>query len=327
MSTRARRELDELYRGHREAVYRFLLRDLRDPHEAEDVTQSAFLQAYGSVLRGRHPERPRAWLLTIADNLRRRRFRRAERRPREVPLDDVDIAAPETPSASELGEALGQLPPQQRSALVLREIAGLTYEEIASRLGVTVGSVQMLLFRARRALRERLDAAGRRASAFVPGWLWNQLGQGDRFALPARSVGVAVAIGVAALVTSGAPAAPEDRVVARPSLVVVAPARPEPATIDSGRRSTIVADRSRAGHSSPRPARRVAAAPPATDAPPAQTSGGSGLPLPPAPELPSVAIWAPTVPDVSSLPAPPLPGLPLPVEVDPPDVPPLPSLP
>src|SRR5918992_3548832 len=118
MSARARREIDELYRGHRDEVYRFLLRDLRDPDEAEDVTQTAFLQAYGSVLRGRRPERPRAWLLTIADNLRRRRFVRAASRPREVPLDQVQIAQVERPSVDELRSALEQLPFNQRTALV-----------------------------------------------------------------------------------------------------------------------------------------------------------------------------------------------------------------
>ena len=55
MSARARREIEQLYRGHRDAVYRSVLRDVRDPDEAEDVTQTAFLQAYGSVLRGRRP--------------------------------------------------------------------------------------------------------------------------------------------------------------------------------------------------------------------------------------------------------------------------------
>lgn len=321
MSTRARRELDQLYRGHRDAVYHSLLRDLRDPHEAEDVTQTAFLQAYGSVLRGRRPERPRAWLLTIADNLRRRRFQRSQGRPRHVPLDQVEVAAPETPSATELGAALGELPPQQRSALVLREVAGLSYEEIAHRLGVTVGSVQMLLFRARRSMRERLDVGARRVSSFVPGWLWNAFGHGDRLALPARAAGIAVALGVAALLTSGAPAAQDVPAARQP---VAAPtARPE-AAAEPSKPSATERESARTPEVAQAPSNPLAPTAPLASPEPA---GSAGISPPSAPDL---SIPVPEVPDVPALPAPPalpLPPLPLPLEVDPPQVPQLPGLP
>src|SRR5215203_2109972 len=77
---------EELYRGHRADVYRDALRELGSVHDAEDVTQAAFVDAYRAVLRGTRPDSPRAWLLAIAENVRRRRFRAAQVRPRETPL-------------------------------------------------------------------------------------------------------------------------------------------------------------------------------------------------------------------------------------------------
>lgn len=155
----AERSFEQLYRGHRGEVYRAALRELGNVHDAEDVTQAAFVDAYRAVLRGTRPQAPRAWLLTIAENVRRRRFRTSLLRPREEPLDaDAAIAVEESrEQASALLDALGSLTPEQRDAFLLREIAGLSYDEIAARTGSTVGSVQMLLFRARKALREELE--------------------------------------------------------------------------------------------------------------------------------------------------------------------------
>src|SRR4029453_13954476 len=85
---------EELYRGHRADVFRDALRELGNVQDAEDVTQAAFVDAYRAVLRGTQPQSPRAWLLAIAENVRRRRFRTAQRRPRELPLDeDFPLAA------------------------------------------------------------------------------------------------------------------------------------------------------------------------------------------------------------------------------------------
>ena len=123
------------------------------------MTQAAFADAYRAVLRGARPESPRAWLLAISENVRRRRFRTAQRRPREELVDDADFPlAAELPfeQSRELTDALATLP-EERRVFVLREIVGLSYGEIAEELGSTVGSVQMLLFRARRSLRDALD--------------------------------------------------------------------------------------------------------------------------------------------------------------------------
>ncbi|MGH3052942.1 MAG: RNA polymerase sigma factor, partial [Gaiellaceae bacterium] len=58
----ADRSFEHLYRRHRRDVYGFALRAVRDPDEAEDVTQAAFLNAYRALHRGDHPQKPRAWL-------------------------------------------------------------------------------------------------------------------------------------------------------------------------------------------------------------------------------------------------------------------------
>jgi RNA polymerase sigma factor (sigma-70 family) len=162
---------EELYRRHRGDVYRSVLRDVRNPADAEDVTQAAFLNAYKALRSGSEPEKPRAWLLTIAQNVTRRSFRMRASRPQEVELEAEAFAArePEGPSAAEIREALARLRPNQRAALVLREIGGLSYAEIAEELELTVAAVETLLFRARRALREELEVAEERPVVRVGG--------------------------------------------------------------------------------------------------------------------------------------------------------------
>jgi len=81
------RSFERIYRRHRREVYGSVLRDVRDPDEAEEVTQVAFLNAFRALRRGDRPEKPRAWLLTIARNVVRRRARMRSGRPQEVALD------------------------------------------------------------------------------------------------------------------------------------------------------------------------------------------------------------------------------------------------
>ena len=220
---------EELYRGHHADVFRDALRELGNVHDAEDVTQAAFVDAYRAVLRGTRPQAPRAWLLAIAENVRRRRFRTAQRRPRELPFDEDLPLAADLPheQAEALVEALAELPPEQRRAFVLREIAGHSYDEIAAEVDSSVASVQMLLFRARRSLREQLEppvVAQRRTGLLVPvpGWLASLASKVELAGLTPR---VAGATGATALVVFGAgvgvPKAPADislppRVAAQP---------------------------------------------------------------------------------------------------------------
>src|SRR5918997_2391269 len=82
------RAFERLYRRHVHEVYRYVLAVLRNQADAEDATQATFLSAYRAFMRGEEPEKPRNWLLKIAHNECRQRFRTLARRPREVEWDD-----------------------------------------------------------------------------------------------------------------------------------------------------------------------------------------------------------------------------------------------
>ncbi len=155
----ASRTLDDLYRRHGPDVYRYALAVLGNHSDAEDVTQTTFLNAYRALEQGVHPRKPANWLLTIASNAIKQRFRQEQARPRHVELDrDVPAAGAEDvgPTVGELLTALSKIPPQQRQAIVLREFEGRTYNEIAEIIGVTTSALETLLFRARRSLTDEL---------------------------------------------------------------------------------------------------------------------------------------------------------------------------
>jgi RNA polymerase sigma factor (sigma-70 family) len=155
----ASRALDDLYRRHGAEIYRYALAVLGNRADAEDVTQTSFLNAYRALEQGVRPRKPLNWLLTIASNAIKQRFRQEQARPRVVELDR-EVASKErddeAPSVGELLTALSKIPPQQRQALVLREFEGRSYKEIAEILSVTTSALETLLFRARRSLTEEL---------------------------------------------------------------------------------------------------------------------------------------------------------------------------
>ena len=159
----ADRSFERIYRRHRREVYGSVLRDVRDPDEAEDVTQTAFLNAFRAMRRGDTPEKPRAWLLTIARNVVRRRAHLRAERPQEVELDsELLLTLDEDGSASaDIHAALLRLTDAQREAILLREIQGRSYGEIAFELGLSLSAVEALIFRARRALAEELQLVER----------------------------------------------------------------------------------------------------------------------------------------------------------------------
>src|SRR6188474_1922606 len=159
-SQAASRALDDLYREHGAAVFRYALAVLGNRADAEDVTQTTFLNAYRSLEQGVRPRKPANWLLTIASNAIKQRFRQDQARPRTVELDDRIAgheADDEGPTVGEVLTALSKIPPQQRQAIVLREFEGRSYGEIADILGVTTSALETLLFRARRSLAEELQ--------------------------------------------------------------------------------------------------------------------------------------------------------------------------
>src|SRR5215208_1219472 len=160
----ADRSFERIYRRHRREVYGSVLRDVRDPDEAEDVTQAAFLNAFRAMRRGDTPEKPRAWLLTIARNVVRRRARLRAERPQEVELDSellLTLDDDDGSASADIRAALLRLTDAQREAILLREIQGRSYAEIAFELGLSLAAVEALIFRARRALAEELELVDR----------------------------------------------------------------------------------------------------------------------------------------------------------------------
>lgn len=160
--------LVDRYQGQ---VYNVALRMLRDSAAAEDVTQDTFLSAYrniGSYRGGIF----RAWLFRIATNAARDVLRRRARRPatsldtymegETTPRDIPDPATGPEETALQherqrvLGGLLMELPPDQRTVLVLSDVQGLSYEEIAQATGEALGTVKSRLNRARTRLRDLL---------------------------------------------------------------------------------------------------------------------------------------------------------------------------
>ena len=164
------RAFEELYRQYVGDVYHYALALLRNPADAEDVTQTTFMNAYRAYRRGEEILKPQNWLIKIAHNVARSRYARTKRRVKEVPLEEhvEQLALPEEerPNVEGVLRALGRLPFNQRAALVMRELEGRSYAEIADTLSVSVAAVETLIFRARRSLRVR--AAALKSIAAVP---------------------------------------------------------------------------------------------------------------------------------------------------------------
>ena len=155
------RSFERLYRKYAGDVYRYALVVLRNEADAEDVTQTTFLNAYRAFEQGERPRTPQNWLIAIAHNVCRQRFRQSQRRPNEVvfeeELAEAAVIEDDAVSATDIRRALGHLAFNQRSALVMRELEGRSYQEIAEMLDLSVSAVETLIFRARRALREQLE--------------------------------------------------------------------------------------------------------------------------------------------------------------------------
>jgi RNA polymerase sigma factor (sigma-70 family) len=161
---RPERVFERMYRRHVGDVYRYALAVMRNQADAEDVTQTTFMNAYRAFQRGEEIEKPQNWLITIAHNVCRQRFRQSARRPTEVAFDDdigSHLVEPEedTPTGEDIRRALAHLAFNQRAALVMRELEGRSYAEIAEILDLSSSAVETLIFRARRALREQLETS------------------------------------------------------------------------------------------------------------------------------------------------------------------------
>ena len=176
------RAFERLYQRYVGDVYHYSLALLRNPADAEDVTQTTFMNAYRAFKRGDEIHKPHNWLIKIAHNVARSRYAQSSRRVQEVPLDDhIEVLATgtdEKPDVAAVLQALGRLPFNQRAALVLRELEGRSYVEIADTLGVSVPAVETLIFRARKTMRLKSSALRVLTGVPLPGSLGQLFGSG-----------------------------------------------------------------------------------------------------------------------------------------------------
>jgi RNA polymerase sigma-70 factor (ECF subfamily) len=144
------------------------LKQLRSREDADDAVQTTFIYALQSLRRGVVPQMELPWLLTIARNACSTRRRSGSRRgayetPHDLESIQDRLATPERPDVA-TGEdflhALRAIPESQRTALLLREWRGLSYEEIGSELGLSQAATEALLFRARQNVAQRLGEVG-----------------------------------------------------------------------------------------------------------------------------------------------------------------------
>ena len=164
----------ELVDAHQRMVYQLALNLLGDHNEALDLSQEAFLRVFRTLHSFLGQSSLRTWIFRIVVNQAKNRQRWWRRRHRadQVSLDEHIRAKGDLPSphrgvepdrllrqkevAERLWRALDELPFEQRTAVILREVDGLSYDEIAFSLGVPPGTVKSRLARARETLRDRL---------------------------------------------------------------------------------------------------------------------------------------------------------------------------
>jgi RNA polymerase sigma-70 factor (ECF subfamily) len=163
---------DGLVERHSDRVYEICLRYFGDPHDAEDALQAAFLAAYRGLSGFRGRAALSTWLYRVATNACHDLSRRRSRHPRTVPLDDrrgsagepIDQVALDRLAAAELQpqllDALAQLDVDQRRAVLLRDVVGASYAEIADAQSVAVGTAKSRVHRAHARLAEILQPPG-----------------------------------------------------------------------------------------------------------------------------------------------------------------------
>lgn len=153
------RAIEVLHREFSSRLFAYAMSMLRNREDAEDAVQTTFMNAYNSLTDGRIPRQEASWLFRIARNVCLNRIRTHTRKPAGS-LDGIDVASSRGVEdqldqhlhAVALRVALERLPEQQRKAIVLRELQGASYAEIAEALDTTQGAVESLIFRARRQL-------------------------------------------------------------------------------------------------------------------------------------------------------------------------------
>ncbi|MBC7202942.1 MAG: RNA polymerase sigma factor RpoE [Pusillimonas sp.] len=169
-----KRAYDLLVLKYQRKIMRLLSRMVREPSEVEDVAQEAFIKAYRALPQFRGDSAFYTWLYRIAINTARNWQASSQRRPMSSSIvsneDDetfdqidnlTDISTPESVLASRqvvntVNAAIDALPEELRTAIVLREIEGMSYEDIAHAMGCPIGTVRSRIFRAREAIAAQL---------------------------------------------------------------------------------------------------------------------------------------------------------------------------
>jgi RNA polymerase sigma-70 factor (ECF subfamily) len=164
---------DLLVLKYQHKIVNLVMRYVRDPDLALDITQEAFLKAYRALPRFRGDSAFYTWLYRIAVNTAKNHLAAARRRPMDVELDLQDpeqydlhakLKETDTPEGVTLSKELREtvekaieaLPEDLRTAIVLRELDGMSYEEIAQTMDCPVGTVRSRIFRARDAIGKKI---------------------------------------------------------------------------------------------------------------------------------------------------------------------------
>ena len=174
-AVRAQLESDAL--SHIDALYRTAVRLTRNPADAEDLVQETYLRAFRALDRFQPGTNLRAWLFKILTNAFINEYRRRSRQPRSTSLDDTEeyyvythlidsgiqpnAVSPEDEVLSGIADgavvrALEELPPDFRQVVLLADVEGFAYREIAEILDIPIGTVMSRLHRARRRLQRSL---------------------------------------------------------------------------------------------------------------------------------------------------------------------------
>ena len=165
------REFTELYRAHLRDVYSYSYYRVGNHHDAEDLTEQTFLQAYRHFERAQresHGRPLRPWLIRIAHNLAANLYRDRSRKP-QTPIEDAGVLAePHTTETlvehrddlNRILDKIQDLPDDRREALIMRFALGMDNREIARALGRTDGATKVLIHRAIRQLEEIIKEQG-----------------------------------------------------------------------------------------------------------------------------------------------------------------------
>ena len=165
---------DVLVLKYQHKLLKLIGRYVRDPHEALDVAQESFLKAYRALPNFRGDSAFYTWLYRIAINTSKNHLVSEGRRPPITDVDSVDAeqmngesdlkeyATPERLLSREeiqntVAAAIDELPTDLRVAITLRELEGLSYEDIAGTMECPIGTVRSRIFRAREAINKRLE--------------------------------------------------------------------------------------------------------------------------------------------------------------------------